>query len=228
VKYSNIELIGYLGAGLMVVTLAMRTMIPLRVVGIVSNIVQIVFAILAGIPPMLVQHGILLPMNLFRLYEQVRMLRRLRAASSSDLSMDWLLPFMIRRRVAAGQVLFRKGDVAEEMFIVAEGRLRLVESALEIGPGAVVGELGLLAPERRRTQTLECATDSEVMQIGYERIESMHFENPAFGFYFLRLTSARLFQNIGKLETALAARDLEVQQLKDALAVAQAGAVTRP
>jgi hypothetical protein len=29
-------------------------------------------------------------------------------------------------------------------------------------------------------------------------------QNPAFGFYFLRLASARLFDNIGKLEQRLA------------------------
>jgi hypothetical protein len=29
-------------------------------------------------------------------------------------------------------------------------------------------------------------------------------QNPAFGFYFLRLSSARLFENIGKLEDRLA------------------------
>jgi hypothetical protein len=29
-------------------------------------------------------------------------------------------------------------------------------------------------------------------------------QNPAFGFYFLRLASARLFQNIDKLEQRLA------------------------
>jgi len=225
---AHIELIGYLGAGLMVATLAMRTMIPLRIVGIVSNVVQIAYAVMAGIPPMLIQHGILLPMNLYRLHEQVRLIRRLRAASAGDLSMDWLTPFMTRRRAPAGEVLFRKDDRAAEMFIVISGRLRLVESALDIGPGAVVGELGLLSPGHRRTQTLQCAEDAELMQIGYDRIRSMHFENPAFGFYFLQLTSARLFQNIGRLEQALAERDLEVRQLKAALAAAQATPVTRP
>jgi len=56
----NIEIVGFIGAGLMVATLAMRTMIPLRVAGIVSSIFQIVFALLAGITPMLMQHSILL------------------------------------------------------------------------------------------------------------------------------------------------------------------------
>ncbi|HWM47550.1 MAG TPA: cyclic nucleotide-binding domain-containing protein [Xanthobacteraceae bacterium] len=217
-KIDAVELLGFLGAGLMVATLAMRTMIPLRVVGIASNIAQIAFAVLAGITPMLLQHAILLPMNGYRLFEQLRLVRRLRAASSGDLSMDWLLPFMAKRTVRAGEVLFRKGDAANEMFIVASGRLRLIEIAVDVRPGGVVGELGLLAPNRRRTQTLECVEDGEIMQIGYERIEGLYFSNPSFGFYFLRLTSARLFENIGKLEAALAEREAEADELRQEIA----------
>jgi hypothetical protein len=52
------------------------------------------------------------------------------------------------------------------------------------------------------------------MQIGYDRIKSVYFQNPTFGFYFLRLTSARLFQNISNLEAALEERDREIQRLK--------------
>ena len=55
---------------LMVVTLAMKTMIPLRAVGVISSIFQSAFALLAGITPMLIQHSVLLPMNAYRLYEQ--------------------------------------------------------------------------------------------------------------------------------------------------------------
>jgi len=209
-----IEIIGYVGAGLMVMTLAMRTMIPLRVTGIASSIVQIVFASLSGIWPMLIQHGILLPMNAYRLFEQIRLVRRLKKASSSDLSMDWLMPYMQRQNIAAGQILFNKGDLAEEMFIVTEGRLRLRETAADVLPGAVVGELGLLAPDQQRTQTLECVENAEVMQISYDRIKALYFENPSFGFYFLRLTSARLFQNISKLEERLQAREQEISRLK--------------
>ena len=41
----NIEIIGFIGAALMVVTLAMKTMIPLRAVCIISSIFQIAFAL---------------------------------------------------------------------------------------------------------------------------------------------------------------------------------------
>jgi hypothetical protein len=85
-----IEILGFIGGGLTVVMLAMRTMIPLRVVGIASNIFQIAFGALAGVTPMLIQHGVLLPVNTYRLFEQMRLVKQVREASAVDLSMDWL------------------------------------------------------------------------------------------------------------------------------------------
>jgi CRP/FNR family transcriptional regulator, cyclic AMP receptor protein len=104
------------------------------------------------------------------------------------------------------------------MFMVASGRLQLREIAVDVLPGGVVGELGLLAPNQLRTQTLECVEDAEVMQIGYDRIKSLYFENPSFGFYLLRLTSARLFQNIAKFEVTLEERNQELLRLKRQIA----------
>ena len=212
----NIEIIGFIGAALMVVTLAMRTMIPLRAVGIIGSIFQIAFALLARITPMLIQHSVLLPMNAYRLYEQAMLVRRVRKASNEGLSMDWLMPYMTKCQGHTGQILFRKGQPATEMFIVSSGRLRLSEIAVDVLPGGVVGELGLLAPNRQRTQTLECVEDAEILQIGYNRIKSIYFQNPSFGFYLLRLTSARLFQNIAQLEKELEQRGQEILRLQAA------------
>jgi CRP-like cAMP-binding protein len=81
-------------------------------------------------------------------------------------------------------------------------------------PGSVVGELGMLAPHRKRTQTLECKESGTMLEIGYDKIEQLYYQNPTFGFYFLRLSSARLFQNIGRLEKLLEERDLELARLR--------------
>jgi CRP-like cAMP-binding protein len=135
-----------------------------------------------------------------------QLIRNVRAAAAGDLSLDWLKPFTSQRRVKAGEILFEKGDVADEMFFVVSGRLRLHDSGVELHPGAVVGELGFLAPGRRRTQTLECVDDAALLRIGYDRVEQLYFQNPRFGFYFLRLTTARLFQNLAALEQRLEAR----------------------
>ena len=51
-----------------------------------------------------------------------------------------------------------------------------------------------------RTQTLECIEAGLILSVSYTKVEELYVQNPAFGFYFLRLASARLFQNIETLE----------------------------
>ncbi len=72
--------------------------------------------------------------------------------------------------------------------------------------GQVVGELGFLNPDKARSATLECVDPGQVLVITYEQVRQLYFQNPRFGFYFLQLTTGRLFENIAKLETELAAR----------------------
>jgi hypothetical protein len=40
--------------------------------------------------------------------------------------------------------------------------------------------------------------------VSYDQVEQLYVQNPAFGFYYLRLSSARLFQNLDTLERRLA------------------------
>jgi CRP-like cAMP-binding protein len=82
----------------------------------------------------------------------------------------------------------------------------------------VVGELGMLAPARRRTQTLECSEDGSLLEITYDKIEELYYQNPKFGFYFLRLSTGRLFENIARLERGLADPDREIIELRKSVA----------
>jgi CRP-like cAMP-binding protein len=198
------ELLGYVGGVFNVATYSMKTMIPLRIMAIVSNCIFIVYGGIAGVYPVLILHVVLLPLNAVRLREMLRLVAEIREAVAGELNMDWLKPFMSRRRCAKGDVLFRQGEPANEMFFTLSGRFRLRELDMEVGTGQVVGELGLLAPENRRSQTLECLADGEVLTITYDQVRQLYFQNPEFGFYFLRLTTERLFQNIARLEAELA------------------------
>ncbi len=200
------ELLGYAAAAVTLNTFSMKTMIPLRISGITANVLFIAYGYFGALYPNLILHLILLPLNSFRLYQMLQLVRRVSDASSGDLNMNWLKPFMSSRRVAAGEVLFRDGDPADRMFYVVSGRYRLVEMGVAVEHGAIVGELGFVAPDRARTQTLECTEAGEVLQITYDQLSQLYFQNPKFGFYFLRLTSQRLFHDIARLETALASR----------------------
>jgi CRP-like cAMP-binding protein len=85
-----------------------------------------------------------------------------------------------------------------------------VESGIELPVGAIVGEFGMLSPSNVRTQTLECTADGLILSVSYDQVEQLYVQNPAFGFYFLRLVSARLFENIGRLEERLALETVKV------------------
>ena len=101
-------------------------------------------------------------------------------------------------------MLFRKDDPADEMFYILGGRYLLRETGIELGSGALVGELGLLSPGQKRTQTLECLEEGRLLGISYDRLKQLFIQNPQFGFFFLRLTTARLFANLAFLEAELA------------------------
>src|ERR1700753_2709751 len=187
-----------------VATTTMRTMIPLRVFAILTNIVLIATAIPSGNYLVILVQLLVMALNSYRLHQMLQLVRDVKRSVSSDLSMEWLKPFMTERRCATGEVLFYKDERADSMYYIVSGRFRLVESGIELPVGAIVGELGMLTPSNMRTQTLECIETGGVLSVSYTQVEELYVQNPAFGFYFLRLASARLFQNIGTLEQRLA------------------------
>src|SRR5882757_2795861 len=196
---------GSLFASIFVVaTYTMRTMIPLRVFGMLTNIILIATAIPTHNWLQLALHGVLLPLNGYRLHQMLQLLRDVKKSVNSDLSMEWLKPFMTERKCVTGEVLFYKDEKAEDMFYIVSGRFQLVESGIVLPIGAIVGEFGMLSPSNTRTQTLECVESGVILSVSYRQVEELYVDNPAFGFYFLRLVSARLFQNIERLEARLA------------------------
>ncbi len=42
------------------------------------------------------------------------------------------------------------------------------------------------------------------MTITYDKLLELYFQNPEFGYYFLRLSSERLLQNVARLEAIIA------------------------
>jgi CRP-like cAMP-binding protein len=60
---------------------------------------------------------------------------------------------MSARCYKKGQVLFQRGDLANEMFFVVSGSYLVAEIGVSIHAGQVVGELGFVARHNRRTQT---------------------------------------------------------------------------
>ena len=59
--------IGFIASGLVLAAFGMKDMVNLRIVAICSNIAFITYALLLDLPPILILHVILLPLNGWRL-----------------------------------------------------------------------------------------------------------------------------------------------------------------
>lgn len=200
-------ILGFIAGGFYIASHYMKTMVPLRLCEIASNVLFVIYGIFYPSYPTLALYGILVLLNSLRLREMLQLIKKVRVALQGDLSMEWIKPFMHKREYKKGDVVFRKGDHAEDMFYIVSGSCRVKEINVQLNPGQIVGELGFLTPERERTQTIECLEDVEMMVIAYDKVSELYFQNPTFGFYFLKLTSERLLQNVRRLEHELEARN---------------------
>jgi hypothetical protein len=212
INFAN--MLALVGATLYVVTLMVRTIVPLRVIGIISMVFFIAYGALAGAVTTFLLYLLSLPINVIRLRQMLTLVKKARLSAQGDLSMDWLRPFMTPRKYKKGDILFNKGDVAKEMFYTVSGNFLIKEIGIELPPGRVLGELGFIDPNNKRTATVASLENGEVLTITYDRLLELYFQNPEFGYYFLRLTTERLMQNIARLEATNAENKAKLSELQ--------------
>ena len=210
------------GAIFFVATLLMQTMVPLRVANMAGCAFFATAGALSGNVANFLLYLLLLPINAVRLRQMLKLVKKARNATQGDMSTEWLKPFMTERRYRRGDRLFRKGDAAAEMLLTVTGKFLVKEIGVEHPPGRIMGELGFLTPNNRRTMTIECIEDGQVLTITYERLLEIYFQNPQFGYYFLVLTSQRLLENNQRLQENISRLEATLAQEKAARQTAAA------
>jgi CRP/FNR family cyclic AMP-dependent transcriptional regulator len=189
----------------------MKTMVPLRLVAIASNVAFITYALLgldsgvfSKVYPILVLHSCLLPLNVVRL-AQIRGMTRVAQSSSESEMISVLLPFMARQRHARGTVLFRRGDAADTLYVIGEGHVLLEEDGKRLGPGELFGELGLFIADHTRAMTAIC--EEECLLYGLSRAKALEldYQHPKFGIFLLRLLAGYVAELRSAVEQAAVA-----------------------
>jgi hypothetical protein len=66
---SPVDLLGYAASALVLWAFSLRSLVALRAVAITSNLAFIGYALAAHLPPVLLLHAALLPVNLWRLWQ---------------------------------------------------------------------------------------------------------------------------------------------------------------
>lgn len=190
-----IETVGYLASALVFLTFCMHTMLPLRAAAIGSNFLFIIYGVAGGVYPVLALHLILLPMNVWRTVELMRLSRRVRAATQGALSFDWLKPFSRKTTLRPDEILFAKGDTADHLYFIVSGRIALDDTNIVLGPGELLGEMGLFAPDRQRTLTARAVEPAHLLRIDAQDIERLCVKHPEVTFTLLRVITGRLLAN---------------------------------
>jgi CRP-like cAMP-binding protein len=190
--------LGFIGAALMLASYLMKGMMPLRIAALCACVFLVSYGALKHALPTLLLYGALVPINIKKTLAMRKMVQAIERAREDTPISQWLLPHMHRRTAKAGEVLWRKGDEAKEMLYLESGSLRLVEYDEILIEGALVGEIGLFAPDHRRTLSLAAATDCVVYSLTGEEMALLYYENPKLGFHVMRLVVARLMADVSK------------------------------
>ncbi|KAJ3489507.1 hypothetical protein NLG97_g5982 [Lecanicillium saksenae] len=109
-----------------------------------------------------------------------------------DFALEWV-------QVNAGQVIFHNGDESEAIYVVLNGRLRLVEerkdgrveAKAEYGQGESVGELEVLT-ETARSGTLHAIRDTEIVKFPRTLFNSLAQEHPNITIKISKIIAARM------------------------------------
>jgi CRP-like cAMP-binding protein len=85
-----------------------------------------------------------------------------------------------QRHFARGEVMFNVGDDADGGFIVQRGAFRIEDGAAEViaGPGALIGELALIAP-MQRPSTATAIDHSSVIRVARSLFQRVLESDPA-------------------------------------------------
>ena len=64
-----------------------------------------------------------------------------------------------------------------------------------IGPGHMLGEMGLFAPDQKRTATVQAVSDVEALSLSDAKVINLFHQQPSFAYYMTRLITARLIES---------------------------------
>jgi CRP-like cAMP-binding protein len=107
-------------------------------------------------------------------------------------------PFSQRTLAGQGDLVIRKGDQSDCLYLVYEGSLRVVEAGIELGPGSVTGEMGVLSRTHVRTATVRAHTDCVLGRVSKQDFDRVYFSNPSLALELIHLIINRL---TGEIET---------------------------
>ena len=108
--------------------------------------------------------------------------------------------------IDAGEVLFKNGDPGRSMFVVRRGALRIRSGSViyeDVGPGGMVGEMGIVETHMPRSAMVYALTPAELVEVDQARFLELVDETPSFALAVMRVLSRRLRRMDDRYEARL-------------------------
>ena len=189
---------GWTAALLAIFAFQSKTMVPLRTAATFATAFGFVYAASKHAYPNMAVNGVLFVLNLRRLIEMRRLVADARVADERPSGFEWLKPFMRRVEFPAGHVLFKRGDVGEEAYLLGSGEVFVPEHDGLAKAGDMIGEIGLLTGGHKRTASAICQTPVRAWAASYRELEALCLQNPEFCWHLTRIIVRRYEENLGK------------------------------
>ena len=106
--------------------------------------------------------------------------------------MDILIPYMTHISVSKGDVLFTKGDVADQVYLIRSGQVLFPEVGKTAKAGDFFGEVGVFSEHRRRTTSAICEEDIDLLKISGDKVIELFYQDARFALVIVRALSRYL------------------------------------
>jgi CRP/FNR family transcriptional regulator, cyclic AMP receptor protein len=116
-----------------------------------------------------------------------------------------------RRRFQRGEVVVHRDDPADTMHLVQSGSLAIrmltplgdMATLAIVGPGGVVGEMGLVRTTRMRSATIQALAATETHSLSRETFERLRKDHPAVDALLVQILADRVVEVTERLMDAL-------------------------
>lgn len=176
-------------------------MVRLRLTATASNLCFIAYGAAFHLFPVLILHILLLPLNIWRLLELFVVTRTFKSAMKLDGVLRTFGPYLRVEHYSKGALLFRKGDIAQCMYVLSEGELLVEEIAQVLRPTDIFGEIALFSPAKRRTFSVRSLTNATVFAVSRSDVERLCLRRPDLAYHLVTLITGRLVHDLEQLRS---------------------------
>jgi CRP-like cAMP-binding protein len=107
-------------------------------------------------------------------------------------------PYLSLEKHQAGETLFRRGEAADRLYLVQQSTVEIPESEVALSAGDVFGEVGLFAPEGRRTASAVCATECRLLTLSGPKLVELCYQDAKLAVFLARLLAGYVYAETGK------------------------------